>query len=87
MTETDRALAVMDAVCGRLTASYDYQRGAIAERARIAAHIREAAGRIMGEVMRAPGLYDIKTAEIAATAMEETAAAIETGDHWKDFDD
>ena len=85
MTETDRALAIMDAVCGRLTASHDYARGADAERARIAAHIREAAGRIMGEVMRAPGLYDLKTAEIAATAMEETAAAIETGDHWRDF--
>ena len=32
MTETDRALAVMDAVCGRLTASHDYARGADAER-------------------------------------------------------
>lgn len=85
MTEADRALAIMDAVCGRLTASHDYTRGAIDERARIAAHIREAAGRIVGEVMRAPGLYDLKTAEIAATAMEETAAAIETGDHWRDF--
>lgn len=85
MTETDRALAIMGAVCGRLTAPHDYARGADAERARVVAHIREAAGRIVGEVMRAPGLYDLKTAEIAATAMEETAAAIETGDHWKDF--
>ena len=85
MTEVDRAMAILDAVCGRLTASYDYARGADAERARIAAHIREAAERIMGEVMRAPSLYDLKTAEIAATAMEETAAAIETGDHWRDF--
>lgn len=56
-----------------------------AERRQIVRHIREAAGRIMGEVMRAPGIYGIKTAEIAATAMEETAAAIETGDHWRDF--
>lgn len=58
---------------------------AITERARVVAHIREAAGRIIGEVMRAPDVYDLKTAEIAATAMEETAAAIETGDHWRDF--
>lgn len=85
MTETDRALAIMDAVFGRLAASHDYARGADAERARIAAHIREAAGRIMGEVMRAPDVYDLKTAEIAATAMEETATAIETGDHWRGF--
>ena len=56
-----------------------------AERRQIVRHIREAAGRIMGEVMREPGRYDLKTAEIAATAMEETATAIETGDHWRDF--
>ena len=58
-----------------------------AERRQIVSHIREAASRILYAAIYEPGLYDLKTAEIAATAMEETAIAIETGDHWRLFHD
>jgi len=58
-----------------------------AERRQIVRHVREAAARILSAAIYEPGRYDLKTAEIAATAMEETATAIETGDHWRMFDD
>ena len=53
------------------------------ERDRIVSHIRQAAAQILSVAIYQPDRYDLKTAEIAATAMEETAIAIETGDHWK----
>lgn len=57
------------------------------ERDRIVAHIRQGAAQILSVAIYQPDRYDLKTAEIAATAMEETAIAIETGDHWRVFDD
>jgi len=53
------------------------------ERDRIVGHVRKAAAEILSAAIYRPDLFNLKTAEIAATAMEETATAIETGDHWK----
>lgn len=60
---------------------------AYAERRQIVRHLKEAATRILSEAMYQPGRYDLKTAEIAATALEEAAGAIAEGDHWRLFDE
>ena len=54
------------------------------ERNRIVAHIREAASRVLLTAMQR-NQYDLEIAERAATVMEETANAIEAGDHWRPF--
>ena len=54
------------------------------ERNRIVAHIREAASRVLLTAMN-HNQYDLEIAERAATVMEETANAIEAGDHWRPF--
>lgn len=59
---------------------------AISERERIVAHIREGAARLLATAMMEPQRFDMRTAEQAATVMEETAAAIEGGDHWRAFE-
>ena len=47
------------------------------------AHIREAASRILSAGVN--GNVDLMRADLAAAVMEETAFAIEAGDHWKEF--
>lgn len=59
---------------------------AIAERERIVAHIREGAARLLSTAMLNPNQYDIRIIEQAVTVMEETASAIECGDHWRAFE-
>ena len=59
---------------------------ALTERERIVAHIREGAARLLATAMMEPQRFDMRTAEQAATVMEETAAAIEGGDHWRAFE-
>ena len=54
------------------------------ERGRIVEHIREAASRVLLTAMQ-HNQYDLEIAERAATVMEETANAIEAGDHWRPF--
>lgn len=46
-------------------------------------HIRDAASRILSSGIH--GKVDLMRAELAAAVMEETAFAIEEGDHWKEF--
>lgn len=58
--------------------------GRLEERNRIVAHIREAASRVLLTAMQ-HNQYDLEIAERAATVMEETANAIEAGDHWRPF--
>lgn len=59
---------------------------ALTERERIVSHIREGAARLLATAMMEPQRFDMRTAEQAATVMEETAAAIEGGDHWRAFE-
>ena len=47
------------------------------------AHVRLAAARILSSGIH--GKVDLMRAELAASVMEETAAAIEDGDHWREF--
>jgi len=47
------------------------------------AHIRDAATLVLGSAMRQGGA--LGRAELAASVLEETASAIEEGDHWKEF--
>lgn len=54
------------------------------ERARIVAHIREGATRLLVEAMM-QDQYSLEKAEVAATVMEEIASVIEEGDHWRAF--
>jgi len=47
------------------------------------AHIRHAASRVLTSGIH--GKVDLMRAELAAAVMEETAFAIEAGDHWKEL--
>ena len=59
---------------------------ALTERERIVAHIREGAARLLATAMMEPQRFDMRTVEQATTVMEETASAIEGGDHWRTFE-
>lgn len=56
------------------------------ERARIVAHVREAAARMLWASIKDPVQYDLCIVDRAVTVMEEVADMIEVGDHWRKFD-
>jgi len=56
------------------------------ERARIVAHVREAAARLLWEGIKDPEQYELCVIDKAVTVMEEVADLIECGDHWRQFD-